>query len=340
MTQLKTTGIRQVKDNFERPMRSLRISVTDHCNLNCWYCRAEEEICSLQHNDILRYEEITELVKIFSNLGVKKVRLTGGEPLLRPDIEELVRMLKKVEGLDEVTLTTNGVLLAEKIDALADAGLDRINMSLDTFKQDKFQKLTGHNSLSKILKGLNKLLDTPNLHPVKINTVAMRNFNENELCDFVSWAKETEQTIRFIEFMPMERGLRWRKENLLLMPEIKENIEEKFKLSPLNNGKFDTDKKYHIDCSEGVVGFISSISEPFCENCDRIRMTADGKIMNCLFSYKGADIKRMLRAGKKDQVRQQIIETYNNKWEGGCLRLQKGNYQPKKQSRTMSHIGG
>ncbi|MFP4686877.1 MAG: GTP 3',8-cyclase MoaA [bacterium] len=334
------TSAKAITDRYNRPMRSLRLSVTDHCNLNCWYCRAEEEACTLKHEDIISYEEMARITEVFAKLGVKKVRLTGGEPLLRPDIEELVKLLKKIKGLDEVTLTTNGVLLTEKIEALAAAGLDRINMSLDTFDKTKFQQLTGHDSLERSLAGLERLLATPELHPIKINTVAIRGFNETELLDFVNWAKENNQTVRFIEFMPLERGLRWQKEKLLLTPEIKQILTRRFDLTPLSNDTHDTDNKYRIDASQGVVGFISSVSKPFCDSCDRIRMTADGKIMNCLFSYTSTDIKKLLRGGRENELPEKIISTFKSKWKGGSLLLREGTYQPKQQTRTMSKIGG
>ncbi len=331
-----------LKDSRGRPMHSLRISVTDRCNFNCFYCNPGEKPAKCcTSSEKLTYNQIKKLTRLFVELGVDNVRLTGGEPLVRNNLEELITKLKKIEELREVTLTTNGYYLASQLNRLKEAGIDRINMSLDTFQEERFQKLTGHSGLNRVLTGLDKLLESPAVHPVKVNTVAIRNFNEDEIPAFVDWAARTGQTVRFIEFMPLERGTTWRENDLLLTPEIKNIISESFSLLPRRGEPYETATKFKLENSEGTVGFISSISNPFCDSCDRVRLTADGQVKTCLFSYDETDLKPLLSPKfKGEQIKQKIITAFRNRWKGGCEKLQKDDYDLNRQSRTMSGIGG
>ncbi len=334
---------KSINDRLARPMRSLRISITNRCNFNCFYCKPASKSaageCGIPSQ--LSYGEIVKLTRIFRDLGVNNVRLTGGEPLIRPDVNKLIQSLKGIPGINEVTLTTNGFHLESQLQQLIDAGLDRINMSLDSFQPERFYRLTGKKNLNKVLRGLKKLLNEPAVHPIKINTVVIRGFNDDEVLDFADWAASSGQTVRFIEFMPLEKGLTWKKSELLLSSEIKEIISQKYSLIPLNNYRHDTAEKFQLKNSGGKIGFISSISHPFCNSCDRIRLTADGRVKACLFSYDETDLTPSIRpVFKPEQLKELIKTNFQTRWEGGCEKLQQGSYDFQRQSRTMSDIGG
>ncbi|MGM0381183.1 MAG: GTP 3',8-cyclase MoaA [bacterium] len=342
MSNSQDNNSQPIVDDFHRPLKSLRISVTDRCNFSCWYCYEEtdSQCCVRKQSDLLNFNQIAKLVKIFTDLGVDNVRLTGGEPLLRKDLHLLVKKLKEIENLREVTLTTNGYFLLDKINVLKNAGLDRINMSLDTFRPDRFRHLTGRVGHEHVLAGLDKLLNTSELHPVKINTVIIRDFNEDELFNFINWARKTDQIVRFIEFMPLEKGAKWDKNSIITAREIKNRIREKYQLIPEETVASRPAKRYEIKGSDGKIGVIPGITNPFCEFCDRIRLTADGKLKNCLFSYEETDIKTVLENQSEKELKETIVSSYKEKWEGGCTQLHENNYHPEKQSRSMSRIGG
>jgi cyclic pyranopterin phosphate synthase len=331
-----------VTDQFDRPMKSLRLSVTDRCNLACTYCMpADGPDTHADKEKILSYEELTELTSVFVEMGVDNVRITGGEPLLRKELYKLVDMLNNLPGLDEVTLTTNGYYLADKIDRLNDAGLDRINFSLDTLRQERFQKLARRRGFDRVMEGLQALLDTPELAPVKVNTVAMRGVNDDEIMDFADWAVEHGEAVRFIEFMPLEGGAHWDEEKVILAPEIREIVEEHYSLTPTDPDAHAPSTSFHVDGTDAVLGFIPSVSNPFCDTCDRVRVTADGQVKNCLFAYDEDDLREALRSNAgRDKLKEIIFDNYQDKWEGGCVKLAKDEYDPDKISRTMSRIGG
>ncbi len=340
-----------LQDTYGRPMKSLRISITDRCNFACTYCMPDGGPDNLSpKEDILSYEELARLTRVFVDMGVDNVRVTGGEPLLRQDIPVLIDYLNGIDGLNDIAMTTNGMLLRRYIDELIEAGLHRINFSLDTFRKDRFRELTQRkHGLDQVLDGLDALLERPELHPVKLNVVAIRDFNEDELIDFVDWAVVHGQAVRFIEFMPLEHGDHWSPERLLPEAEMKEIITEEYELEPLDKKQQEEIHQdehapattFQVAGTEGQVGFIPSVTRPFCHTCDRIRLTADGNIKNCLFSYEEDDIRTALRDGADTRELKNIIRTnYKNKWEGGCVKLKKGEYDPQKQSRSMSRIGG
>lgn len=331
-----------VRDQFNRPMKSLRLSVTDRCNLACTYCMPEDgPDTHADKEEILSYEELTELTSVFVEMGVDNVRITGGEPLLRNELYKLADMLNDLPGLDEVTLTTNGYYLAEKIDALVDAGLDRINFSLDTMRKERFREISRRKGYDRVMEGLDALLNTPELHPVKINTVAIRGFNDDELIDFADWAVKHGQYVRFIEYMPLEGGQDWEEDKVLLAPDMKELIEQDYTLNHGDQDPHAPSTTFHIEGTNGKLGFIPSVSNPFCDTCDRVRISADGQVKNCLFAYDEDDLRETLRSdAERDKLKEIIFENYQNKWEGGCVKLAKNEYDPDKISRTMSRIGG
>jgi cyclic pyranopterin phosphate synthase len=331
-----------LRDKFGRPMKSLRVSVTDRCNLACTYCMPKEGPDEFADKEkILTYEELTRLVRIFVEMGVDNVRLTGGEPLLRNELYKLVRMLDEIDGLKEVTLTTNGYYLVEQIDDLVEAGLDRINFSLDTLRKNRFREISRRQGFDQVMNGLQALLNTPSLRPHKLNVVAIRGFNDDEVPNFAEWAVEQDAHVRFIEFMPLEKGKNWSHEKVILADELKERAQHKFDLTPVDDDPHAPSTTYRIDGTDGHLGFIPSVSNPFCETCDRIRITADGQVKNCLFAYDEDDLRNTLRSNAgRDAIKKIIRDNYESKWEGGCSKLAKGEYDPEKISRIMSRVGG
>jgi len=331
-----------VRDSFDRPMKSLRLSVTDRCNLACSYCMPENGPDNFSDKEqILSYEEFTELTRVFVDLGVDNVRITGGEPLLRKELYKLIAMLKPIEGLNEISMTTNGYYLADRIDLLVEAGLDRINFSLDTLRKHRFQEISRRKGYDRVIEGLNALLDTPELYPVKLNAVAIRGFNDDELLDFADWAVTHGQHARFIEYMPLEGGVDWEEDKVLLASEMKEIVEQDYTLEPVNDNPHAPATSFQIKGTDGYMGFIPSVSNPFCDTCDRVRITADGQVKNCLFAYDEDDLREALRSGAgHEKLKEIIVGNYKKKWVGGCEKLARGEYEPEKISRTMSRIGG
>ena len=275
----------------------LRISVTDRCNFRCRYCVPEGAKEFIPHSEILRYEEIAEIVAVFSELGVDSVRLTGGEPLVRRGLENLILQVKE-RGVKEVSLTTNGFLLPEKAKLLKSCGLDRVNISIDTLNPEKFAYITGikdRNLLSKVIKGLEASLEV-GLTPVKVNTVLIKGFNDSEVEDFVRFSESYGVEVRFIELMPVG-GEFFTKENFMPISEVKELIEERFgRLVPFKTRKRGPAKSFKVEGTKAIVGFIPSVSEHFCGSCNRLRLTSDGKLRLCLMRDKEIDLKSILRS--------------------------------------------
>ncbi len=288
-----------LKDSFGRRITYLRVSVTDRCNLRCLYCSSKDRFSWLPPEEILTYEELLRVVKIGLKLGIRKIRLTGGEPLLRRGFVKFVAELSRFEGLEDLALTTNGVLLAEMASALKKAGLRRVNISLDTLRPERFKRLCGRPYLEKVLQGIDTALKV-GLHPVKINTVVMRGQNDDELEELARLTLEYPLEVRFIEFMPVGEGAAWEKDAFLPAEEIKKRLLTLGKLNPSPSFGAGPAKTYAFVGAKGKIGFITAMSEHFCDRCNRLRLTPEGKLRPCLFSDEELDLKPLLRSGADD----------------------------------------
>src|SRR5579859_860374 len=296
-------------DSYGRRIKSMRISITDKCNFRCTYCMPAEGLPWLKKAEILSYEEIERISRIAVSIGIEQIRLTGGEPLVRRDMPELVRQLRKLEGLRSLSLTTNGILLKQLSRPLAEAGLTRINVSLDSLVREKFAQLTRRDQFDAVIEGLEALENYPSIHPIKINAVAMKDFTESEVLDFAALARRKPYIIRWIEFMPLDADQIWRKEDILTGAEILAIIEKEYgPMTRITDGDpSETARRYRFPDGVGEVGFINPVSEPFCASCDRIRMTAEGKLRTCLFSTEETDLREPLRSGASDEVIEETI---------------------------------
>jgi cyclic pyranopterin phosphate synthase len=326
-------------DSYGRRIKSMRISVTDKCNFRCTYCMPAEGLPWLKKAEILSFEEIVRIARIAVSLGIEQIRLTGGEPLVRRDVPELVRQLHTIEGLRSLSITTNGILLKQQARALAEAGLTRINVSLDSLQREKFAKLTRRDQLDRVLEGLEELQKYPSIHPVKINAVAVRGFSEDEVLDFVRFARDKAYVMRWIEFMPLDADQLWRKEDILTGGEIKSIIEAAYgPLVPITSSNpSETARRYTFSDGIGEVGFINPVSEPFCASCDRIRLTADGQLRTCLFATEETDLRAILRSGADDEV---VAATIRQAVWHKELKHYIGDKRFKRANRSMSMIGG
>ena len=326
-------------DSYGRHIRNLRISVTDKCNFRCVYCMPAEGLPWLPRADILTFEEITRIARVAVSLGIEQIRLTGGEPLVRRDLPDLVAMLHAIPGLRSLSLTTNGVLLGRLAGPLAEAGLTRINVSLDSLARDKFAQLTRRDALEQVLAGLEELERYPTIRPIKINAVAMRGFTESEVLDFAELSRRKAYSVRWIEFMPLDADQIWRKEDILTGAEIKAIIEEHY--GPLvrvtGDDPAETARRYTFSDGIGEVGFINPVSEPFCRWCDRIRMTADGNLRTCLFAHTETDLRAGVRSGQDDEALAQVIR--RAVWHKE-LKHYIGDKRFRRTARSMSMIGG
>jgi cyclic pyranopterin phosphate synthase len=326
-------------DSYGRRIKSMRISITDKCNFRCTYCMPAEGLPWLKKAEILSYEEIERISRVAVSMGVEQIRLTGGEPLVRRDVPELVRQLHQIEGLRSLSLTTNGILLKQQAAALADAGLTRINVSLDSLEREKFAKLTRRDQFSRVLEGLEELEKYPSIHPIKINAVAIRDFTEDEVLDFAELARRKAYVIRWIEFMPLDADQIWRKEDILTGAELKALIEQKYgPLVQITTGDpSETARRYTFSDGIGEVGFINPVSEPFCSSCDRIRLTADGQLRTCLFATEETDLRAVLRSDASDDV---LADTLRKAVWKKELKHYIGDKRFKRANRSMSMIGG
>ncbi len=331
-------------DNLGREISYLRVSITDRCNYRCIYCKPEEQFEFIPHEEILRYEEIVEIIEEAVNLGVTKVRITGGEPLARKGVVDFIKKLREIKKLEDISLTTNGFFLSEYAEKLKDAGLNRVNISLDSLQEEKYKKITRGGSLEKALKGIDSALKA-GLLPIKINTVLIRGINDDEVEDFVRLTLGRPLNIRFIEFMPSGEELKDNYRNKFIsVLEIKESLTEKYSFRPIDiNSGNGPAKYYQIKGGQGTIGFITALSQHFCETCNRIRLTSEGKLRPCLFSNKEVDIKQAIRNAKTDDkiirskiIRNNIREAINIKPEGHKLNKKFSNRDFFK----MSKIGG
>ncbi len=327
-------------DAFGRLIKNARISITDKCNFRCVYCMPAEGLQWLKRNEILSYEEIERLTRVLVSMGVEQVRITGGEPTVRRDLPDLIRALSKIEGLTSLSLTTNGYLLKDLAAKLADAGLTRINVSMDSLAQDKFFQLTRRDSLRQVLEGLVELEKYPQISPIKINAVAMRGFTEEEVVPFALLARRKPYVVRFIEFMPLDADELWDRNSVLTGDEIKAIIErEVMPLVPIpSSDPAETATKYRFADGIGEMGFINPVSHPFCASCDRIRITAEGMIRTCLFAHIETDLKAIMRSGASDEVLEEAIR--RAVWKKEMKHFINDGEAFKRTKRSMSQIGG
>lgn len=353
-----------LKDSFNRPIRDLRVSLTDRCNFRCFYCLPHGEPPIAPKEQMLSYEEIEYLCGIFVELGIEKIRLTGGEPMMRRDIETIIEKLSALKSdkqlsdtfaaggpnsihdnlkiavhrLRDLALTTNGYFLPDRAQALKQAGLDRITISLDSLKRDTFKQMTGVDVLDRVLAGI-EAAKGAGLSPIKINAVIVRGHNEAEVADFAAFAREHDVKMRFIEFMPLDSGHEWSRKDVVSGREIRERIEARFPLEPLDviRGSETSSRYRFADGAPGEIGIIAPVTEPFCGACSRIRLTADGQIRTCLFSTVEHSLRDVVRNGAS---RGEIIEFI----ESVVLKKEPRHYINDPEfvtpSRSMSFIGG
>lgn len=326
-----------LQDSYGRVIRDLRVSITDRCNFRCLYC-LPMKVPHLPRAHILTFDEIERLARLFVGFGVRKLRLTGGEPLVRHDVVRLVERLARLkdEGLQELAMTSNGFLLPPVAQSLRDAGLDRLNLSCDSLDREGFRRITGQDGLDKVLAALEAARDA-GFRGTKLNCVVIRGMNEHELADFASFAVETGHIVRFIEFMPLDSGYEWGRERVVPASEMLERIGERYELEPLPpRHPAETARRYLLP-GGAEIGLIASVTSPFCGRCNRLRMTADGHLRTCLFSLKEHDLKELMRAGADDQELARFVSRAVYGKEKGH-RINEADYvQP---DRTMVGIGG
>ena len=293
-------------DGFFRVIDYLRLSVTDRCNLRCLYCMPSDGITPSRHEEVLSYEEIIRIVKVAAKLGVKKVRLTGGEPLIRKNIAFLIAAIKETKGIEDLSMTTNGILLEKYAAEVADAGLDRVNVSIDSFDPNRYREITRGGALDSVIRGL-AAAEKAGLRPLKINMVPMRGINDQEVIAFARMTFETDYHVRFIECMPSGAGGFWSPEKYITADELKVTIESIAPLTPVRVRKNGPSKYYRLEGAKGVVGFISALTHHFCKDCNRLRLTADGKLRPCLFSETEIDLRAPLRMGAPDSEIERLL---------------------------------
>lgn len=325
-------------DQFNRKITYLRMSVTDRCNFKCTYCMPEEGIQVLGRYKLLTYEELARLGRIFAEEGIQKIRLTGGEPLLRNDLHLLVEKLSQVDALKELCLTTNGHLLFERIERLAQAGLKRVNVSIDSLDEKKFEQITRGGKLYRVMRGLEKA-SAVLPKPVKINVVACKNFNDDEVLDFAKLTLESNYVVRFIEQMPMSELAAWNRGEVLSVIAIREQIQEAFGLEPVpeEDGLSGPASRYRIPGAPGELGFIGAVTDEFCARCNRVRLTPDGKLRGCLMADGEIDFLKALREGANDDdIRELLYQVMRTKPEKHYI----NDLYFIRPMRTMSQIGG
>jgi cyclic pyranopterin phosphate synthase len=322
-------------DGHGRRIGDLRVSVTDRCNFRCQYCMPAEGLPWMERDDVLHFEEIERLVALLASMGVTDVRLTGGEPLVRRDFPTLVGMLAPL--VHDLSITTNGYLLERDAEALVRAGATRFNVSIDSLQRDRFFEMTRRDALPRVLRGLEVLASFPEAHPIKVNAVAMRGFTEDEVLPFAHFARAHPYEVRFIEFMPLDADHAWTPDSVLPGAEIRAIIEQRWPLEPVEREPHATARVYRFADGHGSIGFINPVSEPFCGDCNRIRLTADGRLRTCLFSLNETDLRAPLREGADDGELEQIVR--NAVWRKELKHHvnEPGFIQP---LRTMSAIGG
>jgi GTP 3',8-cyclase len=330
-------GLEPLRDGHGRRIGDVRVSVTDRCNFRCQYCMPAEGLPWLERADILTFEEVARLVSLLAAMGVHDVRLTGGEPLVRRDFPTLVGMLAGIDGVEDLSITTNGFLLERDAEALVAAGAARFNVSVDSLQRDRFYRLTRRDALPRVLRGLERLASFEQAHPIKVNAVAIRGFTEEEVLPFAELARSSDYEIRFIEFMPLDADRAWTPDQVLTGAEIRAAINAVYPLEPEPREPHATARLCRFADGRGKIGFINPVSEPFCSDCNRIRLTADGRLRTCLFSLGETDLRTPLRTGADDRELERIIRDAVWRKELKHRVGEPGFIQP---SRTMSAIGG
>ena len=320
-------------DNFGRPITDLRVSITDRCNFRCVYCRSGET--DIPGAERLSFDEYERLVRILVSLGIRKVRVTGGEPLVRPGVAEFLARLKAL-GVPDLSLTTNGYTLAERLDGLIAAGLDRINISLDSLRQERFEAITRTKTFEQVIASI-EAAQASSLRPVKVNAVLVRGLNDDEIEDFAQFARDLNLIMRFIEFMPLDAGHTWTRERVVTAAEIHSRINARWPLVPVAHERSETARRYKFADGRGEIGLVAPVTQPFCGHCSRIRLTADGKLRTCLFSKEDHDLKHLLHGGASDdEIVAEIRAIVAQKEKGH--RINEPDFVPP--ARSMVFIGG
>lgn len=323
-------------DGFGRVATDLRISVTDKCNFRCRYCMPPEGLPWLAKDELLTFEEIVRVAAVLTGCGIKSFKLTGGEPLVRRDLPELIAGLRDVSAEADISLTTNGFLLAERARDLKDAGLDRVSVSCDSLLKHRFAEITLRDALDEVMRGLDAAA-REDLGPIKINAVVMRGINDDEMVAFAELARAADYDVRFIEYMPLDAQDEWNADRVVPGAEILEAISARFPLEPIQEGPAPAVSYRFADGSPGRVGVISSVTAPFCETCDRLRLTSDGHLRACLFALEEVDLKEPLRSGASDEDLVALArDCVAAKWAGHHI----GQPDFVRPSRSMSMIGG
>jgi cyclic pyranopterin phosphate synthase len=324
-------------DSWGREIRSVRVSVTDKCNFRCTYCMPAEGLEWLRKDEILSFEQIARLVRVLARMGVREVRLTGGEPLVRRDLPVLVEMIATTPGVEDLSLTTNGVLLDRLAGPLVAAGLRRINVSLDSLSHVRFAELTRRDALDQVLRGLEEAERYRELRPIKVNCVAMKGFTEEEVPALAELARRKPYVVRFLEFMPLDADEAWAGDKVLTGAEVRALVEKRWPLVEIPAKPSSTARRFRFADGVGEIGFVSPVSEPFCSTCDRIRLTADGQLRTCLFSRREWDLMTPLREGASDEELAGLV-----RWAVRHKELKHRVSDPGfvRASRSMSQIGG
>jgi cyclic pyranopterin phosphate synthase len=324
-------------DGHGREIGDVRVSVTDRCNFRCQYCMPAEGLPWLERAELLSYEEMARVISLLAEMGVHDVRLTGGEPLARRELWRLIELVAPDPNVHDVSLTTNGYLLERQVERLVAAGLRRINVSLDALAPDKFFQLTRRDALAQVLAGLEAAERHPELRPIKVNVVALRDFTEDEVVAFAELARRKPYVVRFIEFMPLDADRTWSRDRVLPNAEVRARIDAVYPLVAVGRERHGTSGRWRFADGAGEVGFISPVTEPFCGDCNRIRITADGRLRTCLFSMHETDLRGPLRDGASDDELEQVIRDAVWRKELKHRVNDPGFVQPE---RTMSQIGG
>ena len=337
-TNKKIQSVTPIVDSFGRVHTSLRVSVTDRCNIRCFYCMPDENIRFLPRDEVLRFEDIQRFVRVTADMGVRQVRITGGEPLVRTDLPKLIELLNRIDGIDDIAMTTNGMLLASHASSLRDAGLQRINISLDALSAETFRRIARRDGLNRVLEGI-EAAQNAGFEKLRLNAVVIRGVNEDEVIPLAAFARRNQLELRFIEFMPLDAEGNWASEQVLSGEDIRRELEAAFgELIPTARGDLSQPAvDFEFADGQGRIGFVNSVTQPFCRNCNRLRLTAEGQVRNCLFSTTEWDARDILRGGGTDEELAQLIRD--------CVRAKKAGHGIDsdhfiKPARAMYQIGG